>query len=513
MVEVVWPPTGRGGEALEPQPDALSGSKAERRRRADALGLGLVYSLSGEYPRVVNVSGAAAAAGVRGGDRVLAVDDVDVAIATGRFKQKDLYLDLPAAGTFTLILRRPRGGVREDSSLEEEKSATKQQQLDNFEVEQAAEKAQQDAEAAREKARDDRLAEAKEKAARIQKALDDEERQKPSELKEKERKAELKAYRDALGEHAEAWIAEEYPDRLTGYDVATSIRKWLHERNASHLSVCELLDRHEKEHGNSWDLLGGRPPGARGPPVGKADVFISHVQAEHPIDTLLLMRKAHRGQAGKMMCPEWIPRWLASRRSPRSPSATGIAAPERDGRDDLSRRPFQWVDYFSLRQCKPDFDPDEVASLIREIGWTAVNIDRQNSVWDRSFCVLETFASVHAKATLYVRNAQHFQFGTRPAKGCCDRSIDDMDVERNAKTRNPEDKDMINRYISETIGFEGEEGLNQIMAREVHQSFWGEYGRTCVNCFCCVEPCCLCCGCWRVEMMCPEWIPWWLASP
>jgi hypothetical protein len=88
-----------------------------------------------------------------------------------------------------------------------------------------------------------------------------------------------------------------------------------------------------------------------------------------------------------------------------------------------------------------------------------------------------------------------------------------MDVERNAKTRNPEDKDMINRYISETIGFEGEEGLNQIMAREVHQSFWGEYGRTCVNCFCCVEPCCLCCGCWRVEMMCPEWIPWWLASP
>jgi hypothetical protein len=67
----------------------------------------------GEHPRVSDVSGAAAAAGVRVGDGVLAVDDVDVAIAA------KLGPYLPAAGAFTLILRRPRGGGGAGSSDDE----------------------------------------------------------------------------------------------------------------------------------------------------------------------------------------------------------------------------------------------------------------------------------------------------------------------------------------------------------------------------------------------------------
>ena len=73
------------------------------RPRAGGVGLQVDYP-PGEHPRVSDVSGAAAAAGVRVGDGVLAVDDVDVAIAA------KLGPYLPAAGAFTLILRRPRGG-------------------------------------------------------------------------------------------------------------------------------------------------------------------------------------------------------------------------------------------------------------------------------------------------------------------------------------------------------------------------------------------------------------------
>ena len=77
--------------------------------RAGGVGLQVDYP-PGEHPRVSDVSGAAAAAGVRVGDGVLAVDDVDVAIAA------KLGPYLPAAGAFTLILRRPRGGSGAGSS-------------------------------------------------------------------------------------------------------------------------------------------------------------------------------------------------------------------------------------------------------------------------------------------------------------------------------------------------------------------------------------------------------------
>ena len=82
------------------------------RPRAGGVGLQVDYP-PGEHPRVSDVSGAAAAAGVRVGDGVLAVDDVDVAIAA------KLGPYLPAAGAFTLILRRPRGGGGAGSSDDE----------------------------------------------------------------------------------------------------------------------------------------------------------------------------------------------------------------------------------------------------------------------------------------------------------------------------------------------------------------------------------------------------------
>ena len=64
------------------------------------------------------------------------------------------------------------------------------------------------------------------------------------------------------------WIAEQYGDRLTGYDLAEAIKVWLKNNNAEDKSVCEVL----KERG--WKGIG--PP----------EVFLSHVQAENPSETL-----------------------------------------------------------------------------------------------------------------------------------------------------------------------------------------------------------------------------------
>ena len=60
------------------------------------------------------------------------------------------------------------------------------------------------------------------------------------------------------------WIAEQYGDRPTGYDLAEATKMWLRMNDAEDKSVCEVL----KERG--WEG------------VGEAEVFLSHVQAELP---------------------------------------------------------------------------------------------------------------------------------------------------------------------------------------------------------------------------------------
>ena len=37
------------------------------------------------------------------------------------------------------------------------------------------------------------------------------------------------------------WIAEQYGDRVTGYDLAEAIKVWLRNNNAEDKSVCEVL--------------------------------------------------------------------------------------------------------------------------------------------------------------------------------------------------------------------------------------------------------------------------------
>ena len=107
------------------------------------------------------------------------------------------------------------------------------------------------------------------------------------------------------------WIAKTYGNRLTGYDLAEAIKVWLKKNNAEDKSVCEVL----KERG--WEG------------IGETEVFLSHVQAESPDETLNAMRIIDfRG----------------------GPARRGT-------KHQISKI---WVDYFCLRQLKNDFQTKQV---------------------------------------------------------------------------------------------------------------------------------------------------------
>tara|TARA_B110001452_G_scaffold265934_1_gene271604 strand:+ start:2235 stop:2513 length:279 start_codon:yes stop_codon:yes gene_type:complete len=67
-----------------------------------------------------------------------------------------------------------------------------------------------------------------------------------------------------------------YGDRLTGYDMVEATKVWLKKNGGEEKSVCEIL----RERG--WEG------------IGEAEVFLSHVQAETPKETMEAMRDIDR---------------------------------------------------------------------------------------------------------------------------------------------------------------------------------------------------------------------------
>jgi len=125
-----------------------------------------------------------------------------------------------------------------------------------------------------------------------------------------------------------SWIAEQYGDRLTGYDLAEATKMWLRLNNAEGRSVYEVL----MERG--WEG------------VGEAEVFLSHVQAEHPKETQNAMVR------------------ISDR-----------AGPARRGTKHEGSK--VWVDYFCLRQLRNDFKPEQIEELICLMGRGCTCSDRQ----------------------------------------------------------------------------------------------------------------------------------------
>ena len=204
---------------------------------------------------------------------------------------------------------------------------------------------------------------------------------------------------------------------------------WLRENKAEDKSVCEVL----KERG--WEG------------VGEAELFLSHVQAESPIDTWGAMSMIHYRQG-----------------------------PARRG--TKHRGSIVWVDYFCLRQLRNDFKPEQIAELIRETGAVFVNIDGAKtgcSYPRRSFCVLETSSAIEGGAILMIYTPDDGPlaeplYGACPCCTCecCRRPMPDYTIDaREATARRADDKAKVDKFIEEGPGFAR---VNQMMERELRRS-------------------------------------------
>jgi hypothetical protein len=249
--------------------------------------------------------------------------------------------------------------------------------------------------------------------------------------------------RPRQGSQAEPWIAEAYPDRLTGYDLVGSVRIWLREEKEEAHSVCEVLKARD------WDG------------VGDAEVFVSHAQVEGPGLTIDLMTIVNHAQ-GRM-----------------------ANVPRQEAR--------QWVDFFSLRQCASDFAPREVYALIKLIGVTAVAMDFQEEkkaigYLSRSFCLLEAWATIDSGGKLLIESR---------VGNMSDFTDDVLKVDsEKAQTRRPEDKQKVDDFIRAGVGFER---LNKAIEEEI--------GRADASQMMCLAKLCCCCPCSLVGLCLDACVP------
>ena len=228
---------------------------------------------------------------------------------------------------------------------------------------------------------------------------------------------------------------------------------WLRMNNAEDKSVCEVL----KERG--WEG------------IGETEVFLSHVQAESPSETLHAMYDIDIRQG-----------------------------PARKGTKHKGSK--IWVDYFCLRQLKNDFQTKQVEQLIRKTGAVYVYMDGEetgSSYPTRTFCLFDSAAAIENGATLMIKTP-----GTGPLApplccwpccACCCGLPDYTIDAANATARRADDKAKVDKYIEEGPGFAR---VNQMMERElrrtaVKQSWGWSVTCCCFPCFVmgmCFDCCC-----------------------
>jgi len=247
----------------------------------------------------------------------------------------------------------------------------------------------------------------------------------------------------------------------TGYDLAECIKTWLREQGAEHLSVCEVLHAEGNPHVRDGNTI-----------------FVSH-QQKIPIGAAL-------GDLTKALCDfdlnhvsdevvgasvMWIPgrlnRWngeclggydkdlenyiikdvLGFRKK-----FCGVEASENFDSYEFPQihtfkhDQYHWLDFLALRQCQSDFKPKRITAVIGETGCTYLEASDLKGYLERSFCILEAYATVFHKGKLL---CQH-EHTPKSMKLWLDRSpvrIED------AKARKPQDKADIDDEIQKTVGF------------------------------------------------------------
>ena len=230
------------------------------------------------------------------------------------------------------------------------------------------------------------------------------------------------------------WIAQAYPKRLTGYDVAAATRAYNSKQVEQMRSWCERkLSLNEVErvrHKKVWHETRS---------VGPADVFISHTQADHPSTVMAALEAANDLERGDL-------RFLDD-------SAGIILMGVKRG------TPLRfWVDLFSLRQSTTDFDLDEVLRLIKEVGLTLAIISKAEDAKDmyfaRSFCLVEAYGTLVSKAEFVVLVLKPRGSKEKVAEGSHELGYDLAINSRAAHCRDAKAGEMIKRFIEQRIGFE-----------------------------------------------------------
>ena len=125
-----------------------------------------------------------------------------------------------------------------------------------------------------------------------------------------------------------------------------------------------------------------------------------------------------------------------------APSRKLIDLPEKEA-------PRVWLDYVNLRQCGNDFSPAAVIDLIKTIGVCFIEFDEDPTAYlARTFCALEAFACVKGdvKTGVLVDEVHAMMIKDLLA-------ANPVQVAK-AQTRRRKDKDMIDNFIIESVGFE-----------------------------------------------------------
>jgi hypothetical protein len=190
------------------------------------------------------------------------------------------------------------------------------------------------------------------------------------------------------------------PWTMTGYDLCSFIRTWLADNDYEMFSVCEVI-LHDPRFADLRQH------------VREASIFYSHIQSVDPLETFLMMKFAVDDLAAELPEPALQ---------------------------------FWWTDYFSLRQCQNDFKTHQVIALVRHIGMTLAEIDSELSYLRRSFCILELYATIVGGAKLlckgeYVPEILSEKLSEQPISA------------KAAETRRLQDKELIDEFISSSIGF------------------------------------------------------------
>jgi hypothetical protein len=213
------------------------------------------------------------------------------------------------------------------------------------------------------------------------------------------------------------WIRQEQhrcgqPDALTGYDFGEAIKQYLTRTGNEGRSVCEVLlmkrgPIHAKTE-ETWSMH-----------VGRAQVFYSHMQLlpiERTLDTLSISVTELIRFRRKLAC-----RGLLSMLGDAGDDGPGCSYDghtcssgrlgydtsqilsvdrcverRRSGRGQIKF----WVDYTTLRQCRPDFTLPRIAAVIKSLGTVLAEVDQQLRYIDRSFCIFEVYAALVASSDL-----------------------------------------------------------------------------------------------------------------